>query len=844
MEDRLVPSGRPLPLPVIYAGAGIGMSPDVKAINAETGATNFERTAFESSFKGGVRVAVGDFTRDGFPDVVVAAGPTGGPHVRILDGKTGNQITGPLGSFWAYDPGFTGGVHVAAADVDGDRTPDVITAAGVGGGPNVKVFSGATGMVLADFMAFDTDFSGGITVAAADLTGDGKSEVAVGAGRGGGPRVKVYDPLTATPIAGPLGSFFAFEPNFNGGVFVGADALAGDVDADGTPDLAVGTGPETTARVKVFSGKTGEVLRDLTPFGPDNSNGARPALAYVTNDSYADVVVGSGPGGPATIHVFDGHTGAQLPAPIGEYQPFGPAALGGVFVAASNDPQMTMIGTYDIEYTVGVSTGDVKVADFWEIDETPTASDHTVDIDWGDGTTSQGYTVMTGFDGIDQSTYDVYGEHTYNDFGPHEVTVTITHIEGGFIDGMLTASALPPTIVLSEQPFIPVNANDDNNSRWQESAFQAPMVGLPLMRDLNLSPMRDLSAWDGTGNPPPGPAISDPDLKQMTATVTNGEPLGQINVEVTYSDATKGGRIRLWTDQTKTTEIASGGFLPGWPTANFYVEGTETSLSLKDITVRATYQTGTVAVTDSKQLTVTPVIDEFSVNPKAPDPQTTFFRSAPPPGGGGGKILGLNSGRQNADGATAGSGEQGATFTADLMRTGVGGKGMFIQNVVDLSTTAASMIELSNGAKANWQLPQGTNFPISDSPSDQSVPFYIPTEDIAPISQDRHNFKAVDSPFLAITEQQLGLETIVRMDATFKARLYLTWRFSDETVYTLAATNWQVVFKASMVNGALKIDQTSIVSANSNPKYEVTHATPGAYWGPVYNTTIQVVTLP
>jgi len=200
------------------------------------------------------------------------------------------------------------------------------------------VFSGATGGVIGDFFALDPDFRGGITVAAADLTGDGRAEVAVGAGVGGGPRVKVYDPTTWAPVSGPLGSFFAFDPALRGGVYVGADALAGDVDADGTPDLAVGSGPGSAGRVRVISGATGAVLRDFQPFGAGMTGGVRVALAYIDNDPFADVVAGTGPGGTATVRVFSGLTGIQLASPVGEYLPFGSGATGGVYVAASNDP--------------------------------------------------------------------------------------------------------------------------------------------------------------------------------------------------------------------------------------------------------------------------------------------------------------------------------------------------------------------------------------------------------------------------------------------------------------------------------------------------------------------------
>jgi hypothetical protein len=202
--------------------------------------------------------------------------------------------------------------------------------------------------VIADFFALDPDFRGGISVAAADLTGDGRAELAIGAGEGGGPRVKVYNPLTQQTIGGPLASFFAFDPGFRGGVFVGADALAGDVDADGTFDLAVGSGPGMASAVKVYSGETGEVLQEFSPFG-SFEGGVRVALAYVDDDEFADIVAGSGPGMDATVRVFSGLTGDQLDDPLGEYEPFGSFA-GGVSVAASNDPaSITVTVWYDTD---------------------------------------------------------------------------------------------------------------------------------------------------------------------------------------------------------------------------------------------------------------------------------------------------------------------------------------------------------------------------------------------------------------------------------------------------------------------------------------------------------------
>lgn len=312
-----------VPANTIVFGAGVGGGPHVRVFDAQTGAVTMDFLAYNPAFTGGVRVASGDVNMDGIPDIITAAGRGGGPHVNVFSGATG----GALMSFFAYNPAFTGGVFVAAGDINGDGSKDVITGPDAGGWPQVRVFSGATNAALLDLFAYDPSFTGGVRVAAADFDRDGDYEIVTGPGPGGWPHVRVFDgagnPFTSASLPSFANSFFAYDLSFAGGVFV----AAGDINGDGVPDIITGAGAGGWPHVRAFSGVNGVKLIEFLAYEPSFSGGVQVAVADVNGDGRYDIVTMPGPGRPATVTAVDGVTGALLLSS----QPYG-TFMGGAFV--------------------------------------------------------------------------------------------------------------------------------------------------------------------------------------------------------------------------------------------------------------------------------------------------------------------------------------------------------------------------------------------------------------------------------------------------------------------------------------------------------------------------------
>lgn len=270
----------------IATGSTAGAPAEVRVFDALTGELRFDPIRPFDEFAGGVTVATGDINGDGIDDIVVGAGPGAGPRVSLYDGADGHLIN----TFFAFAPGFQGGVTVAAGDINGDGYADVVVGAGPGAGAHVKVFDGFTGLESMSFFAYDSGYKGGVTVAVGDLDGDGLAEVVTGMGSGGIPLVKAFRGSDGAEIY----RFLAYDIRFGGGVTV----AIGDIDGDGRGEIITGTETNGPAHVKIFRGGDAAELGSFLAFDPRFRGGVSVAARDLDGDGRDEILIGAGTGAP------------------------------------------------------------------------------------------------------------------------------------------------------------------------------------------------------------------------------------------------------------------------------------------------------------------------------------------------------------------------------------------------------------------------------------------------------------------------------------------------------------------------------------------------------------------
>ncbi len=144
----------------IITGAASGGGPHVRVFTADGTPLGDGFMAFSASFTGGIQVAVGDFDGQNGEQIAVAAGPGGGPHVKVFHYDASALSDG----FYAYAAGYSGGVDIAAANIDGGRE-EIITVPKGPGGPHVRAFHTDGSPIGGGIFAYGNSVTPGFTVA-------------------------------------------------------------------------------------------------------------------------------------------------------------------------------------------------------------------------------------------------------------------------------------------------------------------------------------------------------------------------------------------------------------------------------------------------------------------------------------------------------------------------------------------------------------------------------------------------------------------------------------------------------------------------------------------------------
>lgn len=278
----------------IVTGAGPGGGPHVRVFDGKSGQVAWEFMAYDPNFRGGVSVAVGDVNGDGRLDIVTGAGPGGGPHIKVFDSVSRNESFG----FFAFEPGFSGGTRVAVGDTDGDGKAEIAVAGGIGGTAEILLFEGTSGKLRTSVPTTISQDGTGATVAFGDFNRDGKADLVVGSG-GGPSRVQVYDLNSSTQ---PIIDLVPYDPGFTGSVWV----AAGDTTGDGVADIITGAGLGGGPHVRIFDGKSKAEAGSLMAYSLDFRGGITVTVADLNADGQLDVITGAGPGGGPHVRMFSG----------------------------------------------------------------------------------------------------------------------------------------------------------------------------------------------------------------------------------------------------------------------------------------------------------------------------------------------------------------------------------------------------------------------------------------------------------------------------------------------------------------------------------------------------------
>jgi hypothetical protein len=234
----------------------------------------------------GFSIATADVNGDGKLDLVVAVAdflPQGA--VGVVSVLLGNG-DGTFQAATTYDSGGAFAISVAVADLNGDGKPDVVVANCApptynycwNGSSGVGVLLGNGDGTFAPVVTYDSGDAAD-SVAIADLNGDGKPDLVISSS--GSSYVGVL-------LGNGDGTFRSLSGYYAGGSGGAAVAIA-DVNGDGKPDLVVANARSSTLGVLLGNGDG--TFRQAVSYGSGGYGADAVAAADVNGDGKPDLVV-------------------------------------------------------------------------------------------------------------------------------------------------------------------------------------------------------------------------------------------------------------------------------------------------------------------------------------------------------------------------------------------------------------------------------------------------------------------------------------------------------------------------------------------------------------------------
>jgi len=186
---------------IIVAPRGFG-KPQIRVYDKNGKLKKFFFT-YHESYRGGLRLAVGDINEDKLDEIVVAPANNLSPVVKIMNGS--GDV---LDSYFAFESGFVYGFNI------GVYNRKIVVSSNGGTKPIVRVLE-SNGKLIKEWLAYDERFRGAVHISVTDLDGDGQVDIITTPGKGGGPHLRIFD------IQGKVkGQWMAYNSAFRGGVSV------------------------------------------------------------------------------------------------------------------------------------------------------------------------------------------------------------------------------------------------------------------------------------------------------------------------------------------------------------------------------------------------------------------------------------------------------------------------------------------------------------------------------------------------------------------------------------------------------------------------------------------------